>query len=149
MATSGEHCCSGGCVVGANFKLTQENWSEFITDKVDKYWNSYAFPEQDNKVTWTVYIAKPQSRWFKHHSIVMEYGPTGNAFTIELKVDLCSRNTFPDSKYFRYSQLNKTKIGDCYKSAKQMFFCALKHLDEFGTYQGAVRNCQNYCKVRN
>ena len=149
MATRDALDCSG-CNLphAAGFRRTREAMERF-EETVRTYWSQEHLPARTETVTWRVYLVRP-SKWFYHHSLLVQSAESGYSFTIELVVDVESRSVVPTSRLFDpsdYPQLDYTRLGEVTTSAKALFGKALKCLERFGDYYYYTHNCQDYCKV--
>ena len=157
MAEMSEADYSGTCSssgpediwTAAGFKVTQESVLEFM-EKVHSYWTAYKYPSMHKVTQWKMQLVKP-TRWFKHHSVLVQSVETGEHFTIELVISE-TEGVIPFTRRFdpsdvRYSCLDYTDLGEISMSAVQLFENALKCIEDFGDYNRITSNCQDFCQV--
>ena len=144
----------GDSYLAAGFKCTEQDVADFM-EMVYSYWNKHQYPALRKQTTWKIQLLKP-SRWFKHHSILVQSAETGEHFTIELFVSVGTgaqhTHVIPRSRHFdpsteKYAHLEATDLGEVHSSAVNLFDTALQCLKEFGQYDQYTNNCQDYCQV--
>ena len=122
---------------------------EFM-ELVHSYWSEANLPSLHKRSEWKVQLLKP-SKWFKHHSLLVESIETGECFTIELVVSKTSVTPF--TRQFAvgsesHSHLETVDLGRVSLPASQLFNMALNCLQDFGSYHKVTNNCQAFCQVR-
>ena len=147
MAASDSSCSI--CYSAKGFKLTEETEKNFFT-QVRSYWGDHSFPDlEDESAQWAVNVAVPSAS-FKHHSLIFRNLKTGEHFRVELIV--YRNQVYPKTSYFNPKSkdlppLEYKNFGSCSGSARSLFRFCLQKLQSLGDYQGAFRNCQDYCQV--
>ena len=139
------------------FRRTTKTMKNFWK-RIGSYWEdavaNNTLPDQSEEEEWSVWLVKP-NQMFKHHSLLIESTDKGGSFTIELLVNVETKEVVPESRPLdrndpRYSDLlTFNHLGNITTSAESLFRKAMDCLENFGPYDEITNNCQGYCQVYN